>query len=257
MPEKMEQKARDMGWRPLEEFKGQEDRWVDAETFVERGETIMPILKERLGKMETTLNSLRDENVKVTGSLHKLADWHRGTWKRQYNKALQTIQDDKRAAVSEADNDRYAALEEQERNLIQEAAEEHPDELSEGGQTIPEYTEFQLKNEWYGSDHEMTMYANGLQAILVQHEGFTDNETFFQEIEKRVRSRFPEKFRNDNQALPPAVEGSGGEGVGAGVGDKRVWGDIPREHQAAYNLNFTDIMTKEDYAKEYWLQEGV
>jgi len=250
----IEQRARDMGWRPKEEFQGQEDRWVDAKTFVERGENIMPILKERLGKMEDTLASVRSDHQKTQSSLKKLAEWHRGTWKRQYNKALQELQDGKRAAVAQADTDRYSALEEQERLLIEEAAQEHPDDLSEGGETVPEYTEFQIKNDWYGTDHEMTMYANGLQAILVQHEGINDNKTFFQEIEKRVRARFPEKFRNLNQALPPAVEGAGG-GKDELDATKKGWGDLPPDAKAAYLDNFTDVMTKDLYASEYFLQE--
>jgi hypothetical protein len=252
----VEQKARDMGWVPKEEFRGSDDRWVDAETFVERGENIMPILKERLGKMETTIGELRAENQKVKGSLGKLAEHHRGTWKRMYNKALQDIQDEKRDAVAQADTDRYTALEEQERNLIQEAAEEHPDDPTTGGDEVPEYAAFQANNDWYGQDHEMTMYANGLQAILVEGEGIADNKTFFQEIEKRVRQRFPEKFRNDNQALPPAVEGSEGAGTD-GDGTKKGWGDIPKADRDAFTEHLSDVVSKEDYVREYWLQEGV
>ena len=42
----VEQEARTLGWVPAEEFKGDPNRWVDAETFVERGHTVMPILRK-------------------------------------------------------------------------------------------------------------------------------------------------------------------------------------------------------------------
>jgi hypothetical protein len=249
----VEQRARNMGWVPKEDFRGPEENWKSAEDFVRIGENAMPVLKERLGKMETTIDDLRKENAKVKGSLNKLADWHRGTWKRQYEKAHAEIKREMREAVEEQDTTRYDALVEQENALLQEVATENPD-VEQVGDTVPEYDAFQEKNPWYGSDHEMTMYANGLQAILVQHDGITDDKSFFQEVEKRVRTRFPEKFRNDNQALPPAVEGSGGEGALQSETGEKGWGDIPAEDQAAYTNNFTDIMSKEQYATEYWLQ---
>ena len=34
--------AREMGWRPKEEFRGEAEKWVDAETFVSRGEHFLP-----------------------------------------------------------------------------------------------------------------------------------------------------------------------------------------------------------------------
>ena len=85
----VEQRARDMGWVPKEEFRGPEENWKSAEDFVRIGENYMPVLKERLGKLEETIGELRAENKKVSGSLQKLADHHRGTWKRQYLKALE------------------------------------------------------------------------------------------------------------------------------------------------------------------------
>jgi hypothetical protein len=252
----IEVRAREMGWRPIEEWKGPEANWKTAEDFVRIGENYMPVLKERLGKMEETISALREENTKVSGSLNKLAEHHRGTWKRMYEKAMNDIREQKKIAVQEADTQLYDALEEQEKKIIEEAAADNPDIPQGAGDTVPEYEEFRAANPWYGNDREMTMYANGLQSILPQDASITDDKTFFQEVEKRVRLRFPEKFRNDNQALPPLVEGSGGAGSLQDTA-KRGWGDIPAEHQAGYLNNFTDIMSKDEYAAEYWLQDGV
>ncbi|MHA2266021.1 MAG: hypothetical protein ACXAEN_26815 [Candidatus Thorarchaeota archaeon] len=254
MTENIEQRARDMGWRPKEEWSGPEENWKTAEDFVRIGENYMPVLKERLGKMEETIGELRTENKKVTGSLTKLAEWHRGTWKRQYAKALADIKAQKRAAVAEHDTEEYDRLVQEEADLLDEADGSDPGSPP-ADDTVPEFYEFQTKNPWYGQDPEMTMYADGLQAVLTQYEGVSDDKTFFQEVEKRVRTRFPEKFRNDNQALPVAVEAGGGVTDGGKI--EKGWGDIPVEHRAAYTENFTDIMTREEYAKEYWLQEGV
>ena len=57
MSENTEQEARNLGWVPQEEFRGDPGKWVDAETFVERGHTIMPILKSNNKKLEEQLRS--------------------------------------------------------------------------------------------------------------------------------------------------------------------------------------------------------
>lgn len=145
----VEQRARDMGWVPKEEFRGPDENWKSAEDFVRIGENYMPVLKERLGKLEGALTEVRGELDSKTTSLKKLADWHRGTYKRQYEKALRDIKAQKKVAVVESDIDRYDALEQQEVDLLQEAAENDPDGLdtaaAEG--TVPEYYEFQDKNK--------------------------------------------------------------------------------------------------------------
>jgi hypothetical protein len=43
----IEVSAREMGWRPKEEFQGEEAKWVDAQTFVSRGENFIPLLRKQ------------------------------------------------------------------------------------------------------------------------------------------------------------------------------------------------------------------
>ena len=48
----VETAAREMGWRPLAEFRGDAEKWVDAETFVSRGEHYLPIIKADRDKLQ-------------------------------------------------------------------------------------------------------------------------------------------------------------------------------------------------------------
>ena len=57
----VEQEARTLGWVPAEEFKGDPNRWVDAETFVERGHTVMPILRKNNERLETLVKQQAEE----------------------------------------------------------------------------------------------------------------------------------------------------------------------------------------------------
>src|SRR5687768_16654653 len=51
----VEDKARRMGWRPRAEYGGDPTRWVDAETFVRRGDEILPFVQANNRKLEQAL----------------------------------------------------------------------------------------------------------------------------------------------------------------------------------------------------------
>jgi len=249
-----EERARKMGWAPKEEFRGDPERWVDAETFLDRGENIMPILKERLGKMEAKFDSQTAELTKVTENLHKFAEFHKGTYKRAHAKALKDIGEAKRAAVAAGQLDQYDALDQEEESVKQAMAE--TDAIDKSQQMSPDFQKFQGENPWYGSDPDLTAYADGLaEQIYAQGLVKTDSE-LYTEIEKRVRAFAPHKFVN------PAREGvaDAESGDGAVEGDqskaKKGFNSLPPEFKAAYNENFTDIMDQEAYAKDAWLEIG-
>lgn len=67
----VEVRAREMGWKPAEEYNGPKDRWVDAQTFVDKGEQIMPILRANNERLEADNRRLSEQ---VTGATRALAE---------------------------------------------------------------------------------------------------------------------------------------------------------------------------------------
>ena len=57
--EDFEGEARAQGWVPQEEFRGRENDWVDAETFVKRGREILPIVRKNNEKLLKELKEAR------------------------------------------------------------------------------------------------------------------------------------------------------------------------------------------------------
>lgn len=55
----VEQRAREMGWSPKEQWRGNPDHWIDASTFVQRGEQVLPILQANLRQRDAQLATLR------------------------------------------------------------------------------------------------------------------------------------------------------------------------------------------------------
>src|SRR3990172_12212288 len=63
--DEVEKEARQLGWTPKEEWKGNPEKWIDAKAFVERGQEIMPILRSNNKRLQQEVSELRGELGKV------------------------------------------------------------------------------------------------------------------------------------------------------------------------------------------------
>ena len=85
---------------------------------------------------------------------------------------------------------------------------EKPVQLSDGGnlpkqapqslpQADPEAEEWASKNRWFGTDRAMTFTAFEIHKDLVDKEGYDPKSNeYYEEIDKRIRVDFPNKFDN-------------------------------------------------------------
>ena len=71
----IEDRAREQGWKPKEEYEGDPSKWVSAETFVAKGELIDRIeaLGKKLKDSEKTINLLKEHHARVKESEFKNA----------------------------------------------------------------------------------------------------------------------------------------------------------------------------------------
>ena len=62
------------------------------------------------------------------------------------------------------------------------------------------------KNEWFGTDKMLTAGALAIHSTLVEDEGFDPtSEEYYNEIDRRVRREFPNKFKTSQSAAPARV----------------------------------------------------
>jgi len=124
-------------------------------------------------------------------------------------------------------------------------------------QPDPRAVDWQANNEWFGQDNIMTASALAIDAEL-KNEGYSPNdEDFYDEIDKRIRAAFPNKFtqkeepapteRNDGSSSPSQVVAGGSRSspnpkkVKLSQEDVRLagkWG-IPLEQYAAEKMKVT------------------
>lgn len=164
-----EAKAREMGWKPEEQFKGDKSKWIDAKSYVERGETVLPIVQAQLRKTREELEEVR-KTAQEWVEFNKADTARReAEWKVQLDAAIQSRKD----AIAQGDGDKVVEAEAQ----IDELKASKPQSKKEAATVHPDFAAWRAENEWYGTDKKRTLQANMIGADLAA-EGLRGRELF-------------------------------------------------------------------------------
>jgi hypothetical protein len=107
----------------------------------------------------------------------------------------------------------------------------------------PKAEKWRSGNRWFGRDEEMTAYAMGLHQRLVGRDGIpTESDEYYEEIDRNMRKRFPERFqpsRTGGKTVVAPAQRSSARGRTVTLTESQV--------RLAKRLN----IPAEDYAREY------
>jgi hypothetical protein len=240
-PTEAEAKARRQGWRPKDEYRGPEDKWVDAEAFLKRSDEELPIMRERLRRQDRELADLKS-------TVTKFAEHHAKVEKIAYERALAETKQKRREALAIGDADGFEAAEER----LAELKEVKPaaTQKEAAADIAPEVQTWVKANPWFQSEPRLAKYAETVCAELQTEDPTRDLSEILKEVTKEVKTRFPEKFANAKRAEPPAVEGT--SSVAAGKGSK-TYQALPPEAKKACDdfIRKGLIKSKDEYLKYY------
>lgn len=243
-----EAQARRMGWRPKEEFARPPERWVDAKTFVERGMTELPVLRDRYRKLDGQLATVSKElaEVKTTNAeqqrvLLELREMTKNAEDRAYIRAVRELTQRERDAVAAADTAAYDAIQRERQDLEQHRPRvtveappvrtEAPTVQQPAPQSNPEVEAWIQANPWFKNDRILNQVAIAFDAeVKEEHPDWSVGEQLA-EAKARVVARFPEKFANARRTAPAAVLTSNNSP--APKRGKSIK-DLPREFQDAF-----------------------
>lgn len=238
-PDPVADKAKAQGWVPKEEFRGDPNRWVDAKTFVERGESILPILKERNEHLTREIGDIK-------GSVKELTEFYKNAEERAYQRALKEIETKKLAAVESADVAGYKAAE-TERAELEKAK---PKLVAAKPADPPAMKEFRQSNTWYETEPELTAEADALGAAYIR-QGIPYPD-MLKKVQERIKILHPEKFSNprrDNASSVESVDESTGLPKKAGA---KTYENLPAEAKAQCDKWVSQgLLKKEDYVRDY------
>ena len=244
--------AREMGWKPQDEWSGPEDGWRDAKSFVQRGEEILPIVKQQSKKFREQNAKLQDEVSDLKKTVESFKDWRSKTEKNAYERAMKTILSQQEKAVEDGDTEQFRKLEAEKADLNKETkAEETPTDpkgLPASEQRVVE--DWVSDNKWFNKDIELNGYAQAVHMNLRKQHPEWDLEDNLEEVTKRVKEKFPEKFENSRASRPSKVNGGG---IPKAQGQGNSYSDLPADaKQACDDFVKQGLMTKQEYIKEYF-----
>lgn len=238
--DEIEKEARSMGWRPESEWDGPPNKWIDAKTFVERGDQIMPILRANNKKMREELLTKDKEFITLKESLavarkaiDALRKSHNESTKREVELAIADLKERYRQAREVGDVDveleireNIDTLKEKAKKIGEEAEEEAPEGKEKQVKLDPAFVQWKEENPWFENnvnkdDMERT------KAIIKIAEGLREKGSplvgrpFMDECMKILEEKEKGYSRPKSK-----VESGGGKGGGGGG---RAFDKLPAE----------------------------
>lgn len=247
------EKARKMGHVSKDKFKGDPSLWVDAKTFVERGENYVPILKSQLKRQQEQMAELQK-------ALKDLSEYHSKTAQREYEKAYKELKAQQLQAVANADHAAFVEIDQQIVDLAEsanEAANAIPKvkDEPEQKQPDPDFIVWSKDNSWYGKDAEMSEFADSIAPYVTRKNPNASYGEVLDLIKERVKKEFPSKFINAKRATAHAVEASQPAAKKGG----RTFADLPKSARDTFDRwqrTGQVKITKEEYVATYgWDEE--
>lgn len=255
-----ETEARMFGWKPLEEFKGDPDRWRDAEAFLEKGKQINGFLRKDFDKLRTELSGRDQRIAALESSIQEFAAYHQETEARAYNRAISNLKEERKAALRESDGERVVQIEEQLDDLQEAAAKTKlaPRAPAPRDPSAPDpaFVAWVDQNPWYKENRVLRSLTHDYAEELKQQEPGLLGPAFLNKVKHIVQTNHPELFQNPERTRPNAVTGGDDSRPGNRTRGK-TYADMPADARAACDgFVKKGFLTKEAYVRDYFGDEA-
>lgn len=260
-----EAKAAQLGWTPLESWQGNPEAWVDAEEFVRRGETIMPILRKNNDRLASQVASLQSEiaalNTKLANgqeSMQAMRELQEQEIRRAVERTRAELRSGIRQARESGDVDTEESLREQLtltgeqiKNLDEVKAQQAQRSAQPAPPVLDSHTaEWLEANPWFRQDTRRTLVAVALSEAMAR-EGKRPSKSFYAELDTELAKQFPQPSQK--------VEGGSSGASGRGGASSKSYAALPADARAQCDADFNPKLvgegrmfaTKAEY-QSYW-----
>ena len=256
----VENKARTKGWRPLDEWHGPAEDWVDAKEFVGREK-----LFDRIADLKTQLHT---NSQKFDKEFQAMANHFASMREVEYKRALGELKTQLAYAKDEKDVDSVETLTKQVAAVeLERKVATQVQAPAQTNQADPEkFRKWREQNEWFDKEPELKQEAMSIGIGYSATNPSKTQEEVYEYVEKRIKKIYPEKFEmqddEDQQEAPPkraSVEGSSPSKpkLGAKKGKLSV-GDLDdREKEVMKTFVKRGVMTQEAYMESLAKAKGL
>lgn len=265
----IEARARRMGWKPKEEFRGPDERWTDAASFVEKGISEYPILLDRYKVLDDraaqTERALREAQGKIgeqTEVLRELAEHNKKAVEAAYKRGKSEIEARMEVAVAHADTDGFRRAQQELTQLeqskteqlakpaatTQQEARQPPQQV----QVDPVVERWVADNPWFRADPEAGAFAESLHVRLRVTKPNLSMAENLAEVRTAVAKRFREHFENPAREQAAAVA-TPGAAPAPKPKNPRSYESLPPDAKKACDRFMKQIpgYTREQYCSTY------
>lgn len=275
----IERRARRKGWRPIEEFNGDKSKWVDAATFLRRGEESLPLALAENRRLESQMAELIQERRKdrqeieaFRNDFKSYRDRAEKAEERAYKRALAEIEEQRRKAVEYGDVPGFEKAEQARKDLEENydlpkfvkeppsrraKSDEEVEEESRRGNTgglDPDTKAWIDQNSWFNADEDLRDYAVARDATLARrHPGMSVKERLAL-VKDDTRKAFPDKFSNPRRDDPPSVGAPSTRSDRAVRSKAKTFENLPQQARTECDRQFRTLgagMTQDAWRKEY------
>jgi len=231
--------AEKMGWIPPSRFKGSPEKFVDADLYIERGETVLPIVREQNKRLHGELETLRAESAKTAAALKaaqtatdQIEERHTVETQKAVERARQQVKAQLSAASEAGDHEGVAELTDQLVKLnVAEPEKKQAPPPPPPAQFVPDpaLTQWNAENPWFGTNRRKTSLALGIAEELREAGETSTGRAFFEKVAEEVAKELGEQ-----QPRGDKVEGSRGSSDGESRGKgSRTYASLPADAKAA------------------------
>lgn len=247
-----ESEARAEGWAPKDEWRGDPNKWIDAKTFVENGEKILPIVHAKNRKLTEQVQTLSERVDQLLATNQRYAEFSEKAIERERQEKAQLLKDLKAAkakAVKDGDDVAFSRAEAQIEQIEKSDTPQGQPSEEMLRQWNADYAKWKSDNEWYMSDPTLTALMDGFSDKVKREKPHLGGIKFLEECERLTREAMPDKFDNPKRGNAtvesPSPRKSGGGG--------RTFADLPEDAKKAFAQFKRDIpgLTEKQYLANY------
>lgn len=239
-PPEVQAEAEKMGWIPPARYKGDSERFVDADTFLERGETVLPIVKKQLALTRAELDSVRRQSVDQAAALRQaqeaieqIEERHSVATQKAVENARRELKSQLAQASANGDHEAVAELTDQMTQLkeAETVAKEEKKVAPVDTPPPPEVVAWNAENPWFGTDKRKTAFFLGIAQDLREKGDTRLGAAFF----NAALAEMEAELGGGKQARTDKVEGgrSGGAGEERSAPRGKSYASLPADAKAA------------------------
>lgn len=249
----VEVKARELGWRPLEEYDGPEEKWVDAGEFVSR----QPLF-EKIDSLKTELWKSKQEHQKEFNQIKQ----HFNEMKEvEFKRALEYLKAQKSEAIESGDSKLVVEIDDRIDELKDQRAAEKINQVpQEQKGPNPEFVAWAEKNSWYAQDTELRGDADAFAMAFISRNPHLANDVtaILNHVDSKMKAFLPESNGESKMRKQPTVESSTNTTSANRGKQKLTVNDLSQDERAIMRtLVERKVMTQEKYIEDLAKAKGL